>query len=161
MPSTAWKLWRKACSLWSGQRSADRIEHYDRDLPVGHLLLVVGVGRPERDGLLPEIGAFGAAGGASAHLLLLGADLDLDIGVGEEVLVPAGMLGSAALGGDDEVAVAGLAVEQREQELLPRLAPRRRQQQRGDRERLLAREGGGVHVPFLAAARQVEVGVID
>src|SRR4029453_6099582 len=140
MPSTVWRPWRKECYPPSGRRSADRIEHYDRDLAVGNLLLVVVVGRPEGGGLLPERRAFRAAGGAGEHLLLLGADLDLDLGVGEDVLVPARMLGRAALGGDDEVAVAGLAVEQREQEFLPGLAPRRREQQRRHRERLLAGE---------------------
>src|ERR1044071_5348031 len=118
MPSTVWTRWRRAFCPSRAKRSADRVEHHDRDLAIGNLLLIVGVGRPERDGLLPELGAFGATGGAGAYLLLLGPDLHFDLGVGEEVLVPAGMLGRAALGGDDEIAVAGLAVEQREQELL-------------------------------------------
>src|SRR3984893_3059394 len=94
------------------------------------LLLVVGVGRPELHRLVPQLRALGAAGGARPRLQLLGADLDLDLGDAEDVLVPAWMLRRGALGGDDDVAVAGLLVEQRAAELVARLAARRRQQQR-------------------------------
>src|SRR5206468_6310007 len=46
-----------------------------------------------------------------------------------EVLVPAGMLGCAALGRDDHVAVAVLCVDQRRRARLARLAAGRREQQ--------------------------------
>src|ERR1043166_4116712 len=108
----------------------DRVEHDDRDLALG-LLLVVGIGRPEFERLLPELRALGTGRGAGPRLHLLGADLHFDLGVGEEVAVPAGMLGRAALRGDDNVAaIAGVAVEQRKDELLAGFPAGRRQQQR-------------------------------
>src|SRR5690349_8386064 len=95
-----------------------RVEHDARDLALG-LVLVVGIWRPEFERLLPEFGALRAGGGAGPRLHLFGADLHFDLGVGEEVAVPAGMLRRAALRGDDDIAaVAGVTVEQRKDELL-------------------------------------------
>src|SRR5262245_61172444 len=112
MPSTAWKPWRRVCCRWSGKPSVDRVEHDDRDLAIAGLLLVIVVGRPEHGRVLPELRPLLAARGARPRLELLGGDLNLDLGMGEDVLVPAGMIGRTALRGDDEVAVARLAVEQ-------------------------------------------------
>src|SRR5256885_181816 len=82
---------------------ADRVEHDDRDLALG-LGLVIGVRRPEFERLLPQFCALRAGGGAGPRPHLRGADLHLDLGVGEEVAVPARMLRRAALRGDNDVA---------------------------------------------------------
>src|SRR5215210_4954669 len=97
----------------ANERSVYRVEDDDRDLALG-LLLVVGIGRPEFQRLLPEPGAFLAGCGAGAGLELLGADLHFDLGIGEEVAIPARVLRRAAFRGDDDIAVAGLPVEKRE-----------------------------------------------
>src|SRR5438067_8217676 len=103
-------------------RLAHGVEHDYRDLAFG-LLLVVGIGRPELQRLLPEAAALRAGRGAGSRLHLLGPDLHLDLRVGEKVSVPAGMLRRAAFRGDHDIAaVAGLAVEQREDEPLARFA---------------------------------------
>src|SRR5437868_2100474 len=140
---------------------ADRVEHDDRDLALG-LGLVIGVRRPEFERLLPEFRALRAGGGAGPRLHLRGADLHLDLGVGEEVAVPARMLRRAALRGDDDVAaIAGVAVEQRKDELLAGFPPGRRQQQRWDGDLRPARLGHLVEVPLLAAAGEIAVGVLQ
>ena len=87
--------------------SADGVEHDDRDLALG-LLLVIGVGRPELERLFPQPRALLAGGGPGPRLHLRGADLHLDLRVGEDVAVPAGVLRRAAFRGDDDIAVAGL-----------------------------------------------------
>ena len=56
-------------------------------------------------------------------------DLHFDVRIGENVAVPAGVLRGAAFRGDHDIAVAGLPVEQREDEPLARLPAGRRQQQ--------------------------------
>src|SRR5437879_1289105 len=104
-------------SLFDASRSANRIEHDDGNLALG-LLLVIGVGRPEFERLLPQTRPLLAGGGAGPRLHLGGPDLHLDLRVGEQVAVPAGMLRRAAFRGDDNIAVAGLAVEQRKDEPL-------------------------------------------
>ena len=88
----------------------DRVQHDHRDLALG-LALIVGIGGPELKRLVPEARPFRAGGGPRPRLELPGPDLNLDHRVGQHVLVPARMLGRAALGGDHEVAVAGLAIE--------------------------------------------------
>src|SRR5215216_1240159 len=133
-------------------RSADWIEHDDGDLALG-LLLIVGVRRPEFQRLLPEAGALLARGGAGPRLHLLGADLHVDLRIGEEIAVPAGMLRRAAFRGDYDIAVAGRAVEQREDVLLARFAAGRRQKQRRHGDLGTARLGYLVHVPVGTAAR--------
>src|SRR5580700_8073256 len=95
--------------------SVNGIQHDDRDLALG-LLLVIGVGRPELERLLPQPRPLRAGRGPGPRLHLGGPDLHIDLRVGDEVAVPAGMLRRAALRGDDDIAVAGLAVEQRKDE---------------------------------------------
>src|SRR5205085_10706976 len=139
---------------------ADGIEHDYRDLALG-LLLVIGVGRPELERFFPQPRPLRAGRGAGPRLDLRGPDLHLDFGVGEEVAVPAGMLRRAAFRGDHDIAaIAGLAVEQREDELLARFAAGGCQQQRRDRHFRPARLGHLVQVPFRAAAGEIAVGVL-
>src|SRR6266496_3192513 len=105
----------------------DGIQHDDRNLALG-LLLIVGVGRPELQRRLPQPGALLAGGGPGPRLHLRRPDLHFDIRIGEDVAVPARVLWRAALRGDHEIAVAGLPVEERKDELLARFPPGRRQQ---------------------------------
>src|SRR5262249_36024847 len=72
--------------------------------------------------------ALGRAGAGREHLAL---HLELDLGRLVQVLVPAGVLGRAALRRDDHVAVPILSVDERHRPLLARLPPRRRQEQDG------------------------------
>ena len=97
--------------------SADGVEHDEGDLALG-LALVIGVGRPELQCLFPQPGAFLARGGPGPRLHLRGPDLHVDVGVGENVAVPAGVLRCAAYRGDHDIAIADLPVEQREDEPL-------------------------------------------
>src|SRR5947209_3196503 len=106
--------------------------------------------------------ALRAGGGAGPRLHLRGADLHLDLGVGEEVAVPARMLRRAAFRGDNDVAaLTRVAVEQRKDELLAGFPPGRRQQQRRDADLRPARLGHLVEVPLLAAAGEIAVGVLQ
>src|ERR1700735_4114957 len=79
---------------------------------------IVAVRRPEFERLLPETAAFLALDRPRPRLHLLGADLHLDIRINEDVAIPSGMFGRAALGSDDVVAAALRSVEQREDELV-------------------------------------------
>src|SRR2546423_1581695 len=113
----------------------------------------VGTGRPELQRLLPEAAALRAGRGAGSRLHLLGPDLHLDLRVGEKVSVPAGMLRRAAFRGDHDIAaVAGLAVEQREDEPLAGLAAGGGQQQGGHGDLGPTRLAHLVDVPVGAAA---------
>src|SRR5271166_1744292 len=107
---------------------ADGIQHDHRDLALG-LLLVIGIGWPELERLLPQPRALRAGGRPGPRLQLGGPDLHVDLRVREQIAVPAGVFWRAAFRGDDDITVAVLAVEQREDEPLPRLAAGRRQQQ--------------------------------
>jgi hypothetical protein len=78
----------------------------------------------------PQRGALGAGGRAGASLQLPGADLHLDLRVGNEVAIPTGMRWRAALRGDDDIAVAVRPVKQGEDKPLTRFAAGRRQKQR-------------------------------
>jgi len=91
--------------------SADGVEHDDGDLALG-LALVIGVGRPELQRLFPEPRALLAGGGPGVRLHLRGPDLHVDLRVGEDVAVPAGVLRCAAFRGDDEIAVTGFPEEE-------------------------------------------------
>src|SRR5581483_11412724 len=51
------------------------------------------------------------------------ADVDLDVGIGLQVVVPAGSLGRTALGGDDQVVVAVAGVGQRRRALFAGFRP--------------------------------------
>ena len=82
--------------------SADVIQHEDGDLALG-LAAVIGVGRPEPQRLFPQ---------PRALLHLCSADLHVDVRVGEDVAVPAGVLRCAAFRGDDEIAVTGFPEEE-------------------------------------------------
>src|SRR6516162_10734760 len=119
---------------------ADGVQHDYRDLTLG-LALIIGVGRPELQCLFPQPRALLALGGPGPRLRLHGPDLYLDVRVGEDVAVPAGVLRRAAFRGDHEIAITVLPVEQRENEPLSRLAAGRRQQQRGYRHLWHARPG--------------------
>src|SRR5207302_8700600 len=92
---------------------ADGVEHDHRDLALG-LALVIGIGRPELQCFFPQPRTLLARSGPGARLHLRGADLHVDLRVGEDVAVPAGMLRCAAFRGDDQVAVTGFPVKQRE-----------------------------------------------
>ena len=61
---------------------------------------------------------------------LLRADLHLDLGVGDEVEVPLGMLVGAALRRDHDVSIAVTAVDQRRPPELAGLSAARREQER-------------------------------
>jgi hypothetical protein len=65
-------------------------------------------------------------GGPGTRLNLCGADLHVDVLIGEDIAVPAGVLRCAAFRGDHDVAIAGLPVVQREDELVSRLPAGRR-----------------------------------
>jgi glyoxylase-like metal-dependent hydrolase (beta-lactamase superfamily II) len=84
----------------------------DRDETVG-LLLVFGVGRVGGDRALPPGGAFVAADLAGGRFPLLRAVLELDVRVGEEVVVPQRVLRGTALGRDGEVGTLVLDAHQR------------------------------------------------
>src|SRR3954447_5129867 len=88
------------------------LQHDHRDLPVG-LLLVGVVRRPVPDHRLPQLGLLVGVRGARAGGEPVAPDLHLDLGVRVEVEVPGGRSGGAALGGDDEVVVAALPIDQR------------------------------------------------
>src|SRR5216683_8152513 len=105
------------------------VQHDHGNLAAACLALVVGIGRPETDPLLPQLRPLRAGGGPCPHLHLLGSDLKLDVRMGQDVAVPARVLRRTALRSDHEVAVARTPVEQREQVLVARLAPGRGQQE--------------------------------
>src|SRR5205085_8121960 len=107
LPVSNWPTWRF--------KLADGVQHDYGDLALG-FALVIGVGRPELQRLFPQPRALLAGGGPGARLHLGGPDLHVDFRVGEDVAVPAGVLRCAAFRGDDDVAVAGFPVEQREDE---------------------------------------------
>src|SRR6478735_11725772 len=79
--------------------TSDPLEQEDRDLPVG-LLLVLGVRRVLLDRALPPLRALGALGDPGAVGRLVGAVLEVDLGVLDEVVVPGRVVGRAALGRD-------------------------------------------------------------
>ena len=83
-----------ALDLPRARRSA-AAEHDDRDLPVG-LGLVVVVGGPHLGHKRPQALALGALGGVGAHGYDLAEHLDLGVGLGKQVLIPAGVFGRAA-----------------------------------------------------------------
>jgi hypothetical protein len=97
--------------------SADGVEHDHGDLPLG-LALVIGVGRPELQRLFPQPRALLAGSGPGPRLYLCGPDLHVDVRIGEDVAIPAGVLRCAAFRGDHDIAVADLPIEQREDEPL-------------------------------------------
>src|SRR5262245_6985029 len=85
-----------------GATGASRaLEHYHGYLPVRPRLVEVefapGVHRCEPQGF-----ALFALGGARAGLELFGLDLNLHLGIGAEVVIPAGMRRPAALRRDDD-----------------------------------------------------------
>src|SRR5438876_9262455 len=124
---------------------AEGVQHDYRDLALG-LALVIGVGWPELERLFPQPCPLLTGGGPGPCLHLRGPDLHFDLRVGEDVAVPAGMLRRAAFRRDHKIAVAGLPVEQREDEPLSRLPAGRRQQQRRYCDLRSARLGHLVHV---------------
>ena len=81
---------------------AQALEQEQRDLAVGPLL-VVRVRRELGDAALPPLRPLGALGDPGDVRVRLGAVLEVDLGVGEEVVVPGRVLRSAALGGDGGV----------------------------------------------------------
>ena len=74
----------------------DRVQQNHWNLAFG-LELIVGIGRPKLERLVPKAGAFLAARCSSPRLQLLGPDLHLDIRVREDIAVPSRVLGRAAL----------------------------------------------------------------
>src|SRR5690348_5745220 len=69
--------------------SADGIQHHDWDLPATCLDLVVGIGREECHRLLPQPRPLLARGGPGLRAHLLGAHLDVDVWIGQDIAVPA------------------------------------------------------------------------
>src|SRR5580698_4399001 len=94
----------------------NRIEHDHGDFPPRNFLLIVVVGWPEFKRLLPQSFSFLTGGGARLGMEFFGADLNLDIRIGDQVTIPARMLRRAAFRRDDDVAIAGTAVKQGEDE---------------------------------------------
>jgi glyoxylase-like metal-dependent hydrolase (beta-lactamase superfamily II) len=88
------------------------LQDEDRNEPVGPLL-VFGVRRVGSDRALPPGSAFLAADLAGGRLPLVRAVLDLNVRVGEEVVVPQRVLRRAALGRDSEVGTLVLDAHQR------------------------------------------------
>src|SRR5262245_20024210 len=74
----------------------NRIQHDHRYLALG-LELIVGVGRPKFERLFPKSEAFLARRYPGPRVHLLGPDLYLDVGVRENILIPAWVLGRASL----------------------------------------------------------------
>src|ERR1700749_1580723 len=99
----------------------DRIQHDHWYLTLG-LELVVRVRRPELERLFPKPVAFFARRCPGPRVQLLGPDLHFDVGVRENVLVPARVVRRAPLRGDDEVTAALRSIEQREYVLVAGLA---------------------------------------
>ncbi len=81
-----------------------------------------------------------------AHGYDLAEHLDLGVGLGEQVLIPAGVFGRAALGGDDHPALAVGAVDQRRGALLAGAAPGGGEQQDGGAAPMIAALAGGVAI---------------
>src|SRR5438067_7433294 len=108
--------------------TAGALEHDDRDLALG-LVHVVVVRRPDLGHRRPETVALVAAGCARPCGELLVLDLQLHLGMLDEVPVPPGVLRRAALRGDDDVAVAVAAEDERRRAGVARAATGRRQQQ--------------------------------
>src|SRR5262249_5768669 len=81
---------------------ASGLEADDRDLP-GGLLLVFGESRVGGLVRLPDLVALRAFGHPGVELHGLGADLRLDAGVGEHVVVPVRVCRGTTLGGEDRV----------------------------------------------------------
>src|SRR5215470_4888927 len=111
----------------------NRIQHDHRYLTLG-LELIVGVGRPKFERFFPKSQAFLARRCPGPRIHLLGPDLYFDVGVRQNIAIPAWVLGRASLRGDDEVTATVRSVKQREYELIARLAAGRGQQQRRRRD---------------------------
>src|SRR5581483_8257147 len=118
----------------AGTLRRSRLEHDDRDLAVGPRPVLVVVA-PHLVRPPPEPLALLALGDVRASRQNAVEDLDLDVRVLREVLVPAGMLGRPAVGGDDHVAVAVPRVDERRRPRPAALPAGRGQQQ--DRRPLL------------------------
>ena len=104
------------------------LEHDDRDLPVG--LRLVGRRRARSPAIAPTAARAPRRWRCVHGPRTVAVTCISTSGVGVEVLVPAGILRRAALGRDDHVVVAVLAVDQRRRALLARLAAGRGEQQR-------------------------------
>src|SRR5581483_10064229 len=81
-----------------------RLTDDDGDLAV-RALLVLRVALVHTRDLRPQRGTLVAGRGASSHLASAVADGDLDIGVGDDVLVPDGIVAGAALRRDEDDAI--------------------------------------------------------
>src|ERR1700691_3057410 len=78
------------------------------------LRLVLRVGREGRDGSIPPRGAFVAFDFSNRHLEAVGAVLDGDrVWIGDQVVVPHGVLRRAALGRDEGVGTGVLDAHER------------------------------------------------
>src|SRR5215208_1889878 len=104
------------------------LEHHDGDLAVRARLVAVVVG-PLGDHALPQLELLVRTRRAGVRLEAVIEHLDLDLGLGLEVDVPARRLVGPALGGDDHVGVAGRAVDERRGALLTALAALRGEQE--------------------------------
>src|SRR5436190_2547577 len=107
------------------------LEDDDGDGPLGVGLVLV-VGLVALDEARPKGAALGVIRHAGADLPALAA-LELDLGLGRrhEVVEPRGVLVGAALGGDDQEAVAVVQVDERRDARGAALAPDVVQQQHG------------------------------
>src|ERR1700749_4486747 len=70
----------------------NRIQHDHRYLALG-LERIVGIRRPEFERLFPKSAALLAGRRPGPRAQLLGSDLNVDFGVGEDVAIPTGVLG--------------------------------------------------------------------
>src|SRR4029077_17105675 len=92
--------------------SLPALENHNRDLPVSSALVVV-ISRPDLGHALPQPRPLVALGGPGPDRDLLGFDLDRDVRICPEVLVPVRVIGGAALGRNHDPAVAVVPVDQR------------------------------------------------
>ena len=137
----------------SGCQIAEDLHLAGRELhlAVGPALVALVVG-PVRRHLRPHGGALVAVRGPRVRLEAVAHHLHLDLGIGLQVVVPAGVAGRAAVRGDDHVVVARAAIDQGADPRLAGPPPGRREQQ--DRAALAP------VVPLLAVGLEVAADVL-
>src|SRR5712671_5033663 len=111
--------------------ASDALEDHDRNLARRPLLILL-IRRPDRGHRLPQGWLLRRRRRAGARFEAIRHDLHLHDRLRDEVLVPARVLRRAAARGDDEIVVAGAAVDQRRRPRLAGAPAGRRQEQGGD-----------------------------
>src|SRR6476620_649902 len=89
--------------------SAARLEHDERDLPIG-ALLIVPIAAVEVHDLGPEPLPLLSLGDSGAHGAALRADLDRRLGVLHQVVKPGGIARVPALGGNEHDVLSVLQI---------------------------------------------------